>query len=106
MNRILLTLLLWLLHGYRFVISPWLGNCCRFYPSCSSYAIEALTQHGIFRGLWLTFRRLIRCHPWHSHTGYDPVPLSKNAYKQHYLSGNPFKTPQKWAQSRRNHHGH
>ena len=62
-----------LLHLYRVLISPWLGPNCRFEPSCSAYAIEALRQHGVFRGSGLAARRIARCHPWGS-SGYDPVP--------------------------------
>lgn len=65
--------LLILVSLYRFLISPWLGNNCRFEPSCSQYAIEALREHGAFRGTWLTVRRIGRCHPWGG-SGYDPVP--------------------------------
>ncbi|GAA4856858.1 membrane protein insertion efficiency factor YidD [Saccharopolyspora rosea] len=60
-------------HVYRRVISPLLPPTCRFYPSCSAYAVEALTVHGAFRGGWLTLRRLLRCGPWHP-GGLDPVP--------------------------------
>lgn len=58
---------------YRKIISPLLPPTCRFYPSCSAYAVEALTVHGAFRGSWLTLRRLLRCGPWHP-GGLDPVP--------------------------------
>ena len=61
------------LRGYRYFISPLLGPTCRFYPTCSSYAIEAIERHGITRGTWLTLRRLIRCNPWHP-GGVDMVP--------------------------------
>ncbi|GAA2821880.1 membrane protein insertion efficiency factor YidD [Saccharopolyspora taberi] len=60
-------------HVYRKVISPLLPPTCRFYPSCSAYAVEALTVHGAVRGGWLTVRRLLRCGPWHP-GGLDPVP--------------------------------
>ena len=60
-------------HAYRKVISPLLPPTCRFYPSCSAYAVEALTVHGALRGSWLTLRRLLRCGPWHP-GGFDPVP--------------------------------
>jgi putative membrane protein insertion efficiency factor len=58
---------------YRKWISPLLPPSCRFYPSCSAYAVEALTVHGALRGSWLTLRRLLRCGPWHP-GGLDPVP--------------------------------
>jgi len=58
---------------YQLVISPWLGPKCRFNPSCSHYAIEAFNKHGVFRGFWLTIKRIARCHPWGG-SGYDPVP--------------------------------
>ena len=58
-------LLIGLLHLYQYLISPLLGPRCRFHPSCSHYAIEALQRHGTLRGSWLTLRRLLRCQPWH-----------------------------------------
>ena len=58
---------------YRIAVSPWLGNNCRFDPSCSAYALQALRMHGAFRGSWLTIKRIGRCHPWGG-SGYDPVP--------------------------------
>jgi putative membrane protein insertion efficiency factor len=66
-------LLLVLVTGYRWLLSPVLGSNCRYCPSCSEYAIEALRRHGALLGLWLTLRRMLRCHPWGGH-GYDPVP--------------------------------
>jgi len=66
-------LLISLLRVYRRFISPFIPPSCRFTPSCSAYAIEALQVHGPFRGSWLTVRRLLRCAPWHP-GGYDPVP--------------------------------
>jgi putative membrane protein insertion efficiency factor len=59
--------------GYRYFISPLLGPACRFHPSCSQYAEEALEAHGLWRGGWLAARRVCRCGPWHP-GGYDPVP--------------------------------
>lgn len=66
-------LLVALLRGYRWMISPLLAPACRFHPSCSSYAEEALRRHGAWRGGWLTACRVCRCGPWHA-GGYDPVP--------------------------------
>lgn len=65
-------LLCFLIWTYQYLISPILGPRCRFYPSCSTYAYEAISYHGSMRGLWFTFKRLLRCHPWHP-GGYDPV---------------------------------
>lgn len=67
------TLIIHLLRGYRYLISPLFGPACRFVPSCSEYAIEAVETHGAARGLWLSVRRLLKCHPWHD-GGFDPVP--------------------------------
>ncbi len=66
-------LLLLLIRAYRMVLSPWLGNHCRFYPTCSQYTHEAVSRHGALAGSWLGLRRLLRCHPWHA-GGVDPVP--------------------------------
>lgn len=63
----------WGVWFYRGAISPLLPRSCRFTPTCSEYAIEALRRYGPFKGAWLTFRRLLRCHPWGG-SGYDPVP--------------------------------
>lgn len=65
--------LIGLIHLYRWVMSPVLGPRCRYLPTCSAYAIEALRQHGLWRGARLASLRLLRCHPWGS-SGYDPVP--------------------------------
>lgn len=62
-----------LVHGYRLLISPVLPQSCRFEPSCSAYALEALSSHGALKGAWLTVKRLARCQPW-GDSGYDPVP--------------------------------
>jgi len=68
-------LLVGLLNFYRKFVSPLLGPRCRFYPSCSAYALEAVQLHGAVRGSWLAVRRLSRCHPFHA-GGLDPVPGS------------------------------
>jgi putative membrane protein insertion efficiency factor len=62
-----------LIKCYQLIVSPWLPSACRFTPTCSQYALEAFRRHGIFRGFYLTARRLLRCHPWGG-SGYDPVP--------------------------------
>ena len=67
------TLLVWILRAYQLLLSPMLGQNCRFYPSCSNYAIEAIRTHGSARGSLLAARRLCRCHPWNA-GGNDPVP--------------------------------
>jgi uncharacterized protein len=61
-----------LIRIYQYTLSPLLGKCCRFYPSCSEYAQEAITHHGIFRGGVLILKRILKCHPFHP-GGYDPV---------------------------------
>ncbi|HOW96529.1 MAG TPA: membrane protein insertion efficiency factor YidD [Kiritimatiellia bacterium] len=70
-------LLIMLIRLYRVTISPLLGPCCRFEPSCSVYFIEALQRHGFWRGSMLGARRLLKCHPLH-HGGFDPVPASSS----------------------------
>jgi len=62
-----------LIRAYQVALSPLLGQNCRFYPSCSHYALEAVEEHGALRGAWLTVKRISRCHPWHE-GGFDPVP--------------------------------
>lgn len=59
--------------AYRLIFSPWVGHNCRYQPTCSQYALEALETHGGLRGGWLALRRILRCHPWGS-SGHDPVP--------------------------------
>ena len=65
------------IRAYQLILSPLLGRNCRFQPSCSAYAIEALEKHGVIHGLRLTIKRLIKCNPWGSE-GFDPVPEKKN----------------------------
>jgi putative membrane protein insertion efficiency factor len=67
------TIVIALLRGYQYVFRPLLGSRCRFLPSCSDYAIEAIGRHGALYGSWLAVCRVGRCHPWHP-GGYDPVP--------------------------------
>ena len=59
--------------GYRLLFSPWVGHNCRYQPTCSAYALEALERHGGLKGGWLALRRILRCHPF-GRSGYDPVP--------------------------------
>lgn len=66
-------LLLGLIRGYQLTLSPFVGDQCRFYPTCSEYAREAIERHGSIRGSWLAVRRIVRCGPWHP-GGVDPVP--------------------------------
>lgn len=63
--------------GYRYIISPFLGNCCRFYPSCSTYMETAIGRFGPVKGAWLGVKRLLHCHPWHP-GGFDQVPKKKS----------------------------
>jgi uncharacterized protein len=70
-------LLIGLIRGYRMFVSPVLGPRCRFYPSCSAYALEAIRVHGAARGSWLAARRISRCHPFHP-GGLDPVPPARH----------------------------
>ena len=69
------------IRAYRLIGSPWVGHNCRFQPTCSAYALEALETHGAFKGAWLTLRRISRCHPWGA-CGYDPVPPKQNAARK------------------------
>jgi putative membrane protein insertion efficiency factor len=73
LSRLVAGLLILLLQVYRLAISPFLGPACRFEPSCSRFASEAIVRHGPLRGSWLAVRRLVRCHPLHP-GGLDPVP--------------------------------
>jgi len=78
MRRILMAFV----QAYRFLFSPWVGAACRFTPTCSAYALEALAEHGAGQGSYLTLKRLARCHPW-CEGGHDPVPLSSVSSELH-----------------------
>lgn len=75
-------LMLALVHFYRYVISPLIGPRCRFYPTCSTYALEAIKVHGAVKGGWLALKRILRCNPL-SEGGEDPVPPKCNCGKKH-----------------------
>lgn len=72
-SQVLTRLLMLPVRGYRLLLSPWLGSACRFNPTCSAYALQALEQHGPATGSYLAACRILRCHPW-CHGGHDPVP--------------------------------
>lgn len=72
--------LLFLLRAYRLLLSAWIGNACRFEPTCSRYAMQAIEQHGAAHGAYLATRRVLRCHPW-CDGGLDPVPTT-NAWRR------------------------
>lgn len=74
MESVIQFLIRFLIRGYQLCISPFLGNVCRFYPSCSVYAEEAMGRFGVIRGGFLAFCRIMKCHPWHE-GGSDPVPI-------------------------------
>ncbi len=78
LRAVCLTISLGLIRGYQIAISPWLGPRCRYQPTCSEYAREAMQAHGLRRGSWLALRRIVRCHPWGG-SGYDPVPKTHSA---------------------------
>lgn len=86
MNPLVL-LLRGLIYLYRYTLSPFVGWHCRYEPTCSHYALEALSKHGAWRGSWLTLRRLGRCHPWGG-WGYDPVPDPEGGPSRKASAGN------------------
>ena len=77
MKRLLSRMLILPIKFYQQSISPMFPPACRYTPTCSQYAVEAITVHGPLKGLWLAIRRILRCHPWGGH-GYDPVPPREN----------------------------
>lgn len=76
MNTLIHRLIRTVIRMYQIFVSPVLGQTCRFHPSCSQYALDAIEKHGVIYGSWLTVKRLVRCNPWHP-GGYDPVPNTK-----------------------------
>lgn len=72
-------LLILLIQAYRYLLSSLLGNNCRYTPTCSQYAVEAIETHGSMKGLWFALKRVSSCHPWHA-GGYDPVPDSSSEH--------------------------
>lgn len=103
--------LIGLLKAYRLVISPLYGDVCRYYPSCSAYALRAVGVHGAVKGSWLAGRRLLRCHPW-AQGGYDPVPgtpeFAEEVRDQAARAATMAEVPPEHssAPGRCNHHGH
>jgi len=87
-------LLVFLVKGYRLVLSPWLGSSCRFTPTCSAYSLEALETHGAAWGSYLTAARIARCHPWCA-GGHDPVPAQAPRLFSRWIPSQPQqkKTP-------------
>ena len=77
MKKVIVGIMLLPVRFYQFCISPMLPARCRYTPTCSQYAVEALQIHGPFKGSWLAIKRICRCHPWGGH-GYDPVPPKKD----------------------------
>ncbi len=74
-------ILILLIKAYQTIFSPYVGGQCRFYPTCSCYAHDAITHHGVLRGVWLSVKRIGRCHPWHE-GGIDPVPGTEHLYNK------------------------
>lgn len=72
-NTLITICLIAIIKFYRIALSGWLGHCCRFEPTCSAYAVEAIKSRGCFKGCYLAIRRVLCCHPWHP-GGIDPVP--------------------------------
>ena len=68
------SIMLWLIRFYRKAISPFTPAVCRYHPTCSAYALEAIEKYGPLRGGWMAFKRICRCHPWAKRDPYDPVP--------------------------------
>ena len=80
LNKIIIFPLLIVIKTYQLILSPILGNNCRFLPTCSEYAIESLKSYGVIKGILLTVKRIGKCHPWGGH-GYDPIPTKEVKHK-------------------------
>lgn len=91
LSRAILGVLQGLLRLYRFLLSPWVGRQCRFYPTCSAYAQEALNRHGPLKGAFLSARRICACHPWSARPLTDPVP---DQFEWRALMGYKRRNPQ------------
>ncbi len=89
MHTLLKKILILLIRLYQLCLSPFFGQCCRFAPSCSEYAQEALEKHGVWRGIWLTAKRMVKCGPW-CRGGHDPVPES-NYFREKTPKYNNFR---------------
>jgi hypothetical protein len=89
-------LLIGFLRAYRLLISPLYGQVCRYHPSCSAYALDAVREHGSVRGVWLAVRRLGHCHPWAA-GGYDPVPPRMNHAQSPRVRAGSTPSPQQGA---------
>lgn len=82
-------LLIGIVRLYQLILSPYLPDSCRYHPTCSQYGIEALSRHGAIKGIWLTIKRIARCHPWGG-GGYDPVPEPKQNLNNKHTAEEPF----------------
>ena len=80
MRKILTAPVILLIQAYRYILSPLIGSHCRYTPSCSRYALDAVQAYGVVKGLWLAIKRVGSCHPWHA-GGYDPVPGANTEHK-------------------------
>ncbi len=79
--KVIIYILVIPIKAYQLILSPFFGPSCRFQPTCSTYAIDALRKHGVIQGVWLTIKRLVKCNPWGGR-GFDPVPeKKKNIFK-------------------------